>query len=122
MEEKTLSGWLKEKCQKEHLSMRQAGERTGISHSTVDSIIRGGHASADTVAKLARGFSSNGGQRQALEDHLLALAGYRTEQPEEKLSEPLAQLMTKLQKFDESGLEVVRRFADFLIEIVDGNS
>ena len=116
--ENQLSQWLKETCRKEHLSLRQAGERAGLSHSTVHAIVKGGHASAETVTRLARGFAGDGiNQRQVLEDRLLVLAGYRTEQPGEKLSEPLAQLIDKVQKFDEPQIKMMLSFADFLVEI-----
>ncbi len=113
-----LSQWLKEKCEEQHLSLRQAGTKTGLSHSTIHTIIKGWHASAETVTKLARGFSSNGRQRQALEDRLLVLAGYRTKRPREKLSEPLAQLIDKEKQLNEPQVKMMGHFADFLIEIL----
>ena len=119
MEEKSLSRWLKERCEREHLTLRQAGAKTSLSHSTIDGVIKGGHPSAETIRKLAQGFGRDGiNQRVALEDHLLVLAGYRTERPEgEEPSEELGRLMDKLKQLNEAQVKMVTRFVDFLIEI-----
>ncbi|MBA7616923.1 hypothetical protein ES703_24225 [subsurface metagenome] len=108
-----LSEWLKGMCQREELSLRQAAEKTKLSHSTIESIRNGGSASAATVRKLAHGFSENSHERLALEDSLLILAGYRTPRGEE-LSQPLAQLMDVVAGFDESKLKLVMHFAQYL--------
>jgi len=55
MKEKNLSQWLKDRCEQEHLSLREAGAKTGLSHSTIDDVIKGGHPSAETIRKLAQG-------------------------------------------------------------------
>ena len=67
--------------------------------------------------KLVETFGGDGpGQKLALEDRLLVSAGYRTERPEEELDEPLAQLLDTMKKFNRREVEVVTRFAEFLIE------
>ena len=80
--------------------------------------MKGTHASAETIRKLAESFGEGGAnQRLALEDELLVLAGYRTNRPEgEELTEALAQLMDKARQFDERQLKIMLRFADFLSE------
>lgn len=113
-----LGQWLKERCQKEHLSLRQAGEKADLSHSTVHNIIKGGHASAATVARLAHAFSGDHHERAALEDELLILAGYRTEQ--EHISQPLAELLDIVSGFSRSQLKVVGAFATYLAEVTHG--
>lgn len=60
-----LGQWLKERCQKEHLSLRQAAAKTGLSQSTLAGIIKGSAPSPQTVRKLARGFSGGGNERLA---------------------------------------------------------
>ena len=37
-EQGNLSQWLKERCQREHLSLRQAAARAGVSHATIAGI------------------------------------------------------------------------------------
>ena len=115
----SISQWLKEKCRKEHLSLRQVAARTGLSHATIADIRKGTRPSPQTVRKLAWSFSESGGhQRLVLEDKLLVLAGYRSERPEgEELSESMAELMDKVREFSEPQIEVMLRFAEFLIEI-----
>ena len=114
-----LGHWLEERCKLEHLSLRQAAARTGLSHATIRDIIGGDHPSAETIMKLARGFGGDSSNEMlALEDQLLVLAGYRTPRPEGKeLSVPLAKLMDKSKQFSEPQLEMMVRFADLLIEI-----
>jgi len=73
-----LGSWLHERCQEEWLSLRQAGAKTGLSHSTIEKIIKGASPSAQAIRKLAQAFSRGKNERLALEDHLLTLAGYRT--------------------------------------------
>jgi transcriptional regulator with XRE-family HTH domain len=91
------------RCEREHLSLRQAVAKTGLNHATIGDIIRGRFPSPETIKKLAQGFGDGTNERVALEDRLLVLAGYRTPQPEEELSEPQ--------------IKMIVRFADFLIEI-----
>jgi len=114
-DETDLGSWLKERCKNEHLSLRQVGERAGLSHSTVHTIIKGGHASAETVTKLAHAFSGDGNRKIALEDELLILAGYRTRQ--EHISQPLAELLDIVSPFSESQIKVVSAFATYLTEV-----
>ena len=113
-----LGKWLKEKCQEEHLSLREAGKKAGISHTTVEAIIKGGHATAETVIKLAHAFGGDDNEGIALEDKLLILAGYRTERPEEVLNEPLAKLLGIAQDFSEPKLKVLKEFAVYLASVI----
>ena len=120
-EQGKLGQWLKERCRQEHLSLRKAGARTGLSHSTIQGIINGGRAAPETIRKLAQGFGGDGKQRLALEDHLLVLADYRTQRDDgDELTESMAQLMDKVKEFSESQIKMMLRFADFLIEIEAG--
>ena len=115
----SLAQWLEERCRKERLSLRKAAAKTGLSNNTIADIMKGTHASAETIGKLAHGFGGEGAnQRLALEDELLVLAGYRTKRPEgEELSEALAQVMDKARQFDERQLKIMLRFADFISEM-----
>ena len=115
-----LGGWLQCHCAKHHLSLRQAAIKTGLSHATIADIINGHdyHPHPETIRKLARGFGGDGKEGLALEDHLLTIAGYRTERPAgEEPSVAIATLMDKLGQFSAPELEIMERFADFLIEI-----
>lgn len=111
-----LGQWLRERCKEEGLSLRQAATKTGLSHSTIADIIIGGtRVSAETVKKLATGFSENGHyEMPALEDYLLILAGYRTRRPDEKPNQALGQLIDKLSQFDDQQLKLMGHFADFV--------
>ena len=103
----------------ERLSLRQAADRTGLSHSTVRDIKNGTHPLPETIKKLAMGFGGNGTNQQiALEDYLLVLAGYRRERPERKeTSMARAALLDKVDKLTEVQVEMMVHFADFLVEI-----
>ncbi len=79
-EQGNLGQWLRERCQREHLSLRKAGAKTGLSGAAIGDIIRGSHPLPETIRKLAQGFGGDGSL--ALEDHLLELAGYRIRRPE----------------------------------------
>jgi len=114
----SLAEWLKERCQEEHLSLREAAAKTGLSHATIADIMNGRTVSAQTIKKLARGFGHDGHQGLALEDELLVLAGLRTPRPQEELSQPLAQLLDRLSQLGEPQLKLVGHFVDFLIERV----
>lgn len=116
MEQPTLAQWLKEWCQKERLSLRQAAARTGLSHVTIADIMKGRMVSAQTIGKLARSFGGDGHQGLALEDELMVLAGLRTPRPQEQLSQPLAELLDKLGQISEPQLKLVGHFVDFLVE------
>lgn len=120
-EQDSISQWLRERCKNEHLSLREAAARTGLSHATIGDTIKGSQPSAETIRKLAQAFGGDGpNQRFTLEDYLLTLAGYRSERPEEELTEPLAQLIDTVRQFDEPQLKMMRRFANFLMEIEAG--
>ena len=112
-----LGQWLQERCKREHLSLRKAAVRTGLSHAAIRDIINGGGATAETIRKLAAAFGDGNNERLALEDKLLVLAGYRTPRPEEKLCEPLAQLIDRVRQFNEPRLGMMINFADFLVKI-----
>jgi len=114
-----LAAWLKERCQSERLSLRQAAQKTGLSHATIADIIKGVHPAPETIRKLAVAFGENGDhQKLALEDKLLILAGYRRERPEEKeLTEPMARLLDRLSEFNEPQLKIMGRFADFVSQL-----
>jgi len=116
---KGLAVWLEERCKKDGLSLRQAAQKTGLSHATIADIIKGVHPSAETIKKLAEAFSQSGDHhRMALEDNLLVLAGYRSERPKEKeLTEPMARLLDKLSEFNEPQLKIMGRFADFISQV-----
>lgn len=116
-----LGLWLRQRCEKEGLSLRQAAAKTGLSHTTISQMLNGGSASPDSIRKLAQAFGGNGlHQRFVLEDKLLILAGCRSYRPGEKLSEPLAQVLDKISQFSESQLKIMSRFADFLSEMKEG--
>ncbi|GAI43662.1 unnamed protein product [marine sediment metagenome] len=119
MEKQGVSQWLEDRCHREHLSLRQAAARTGLSHATVGDIIRGGHPSPQTITKLAQAFSDGTNQRLALEDRLLVLAGYRTPHPE-RVSEALAQVIDKVREFSEPQLTMMVSFANFLKSLEGG--
>jgi len=113
-----LGQWLAERCEREHLSLRKAGAKTGLSGAAIGDIIRGSRPLPETIRKLAKAFGGDGtNERLALEDRLLILADYRTSRPGEEVSQQLAQLMDKGEQLNEPQLKMMVRFADFLIEI-----
>ncbi len=122
-EQGSLGQWLKERCKRERLSLRQVAIKVGVSHQTIAGLIDGKKALPTTIKKLAHGFGGNGiNERLALEDRLLVLAGYRSERPEGKEpSEALGRLMDKLKQLNEPQVEMVTRFADFVSEIGRGS-
>lgn len=110
-----LGQWVEERCLEGRMSLRQAGEKTGLSHATIADIIKGVRPSAETIRKLAEGFGGDGYGKLAVEDKLLYLAGYRTPRPDgEEPSEALAQLLDKLSGFSQPQLEIVGHFIDFI--------
>jgi len=113
-----IAVWLEDRCKKEGLSLRQAAQRTNLSHATIADIIKGVHPTPETIRKLAGAFSAGGDHhKMALEDKLLILVGYRSERPQEKeLTEPMARLLDRLSEFNEPQLKIMGRFADFLSE------
>jgi len=113
----SLGQWLAERCEREHLSLRGAAARTGVSHATIGDIIKGVRPLPENIKKLAQAFGGDGpNQRFALEDYLLTLAGYRSERPQEELSEPMAELMDKANQLNDPQLNMMICFAGFLIE------
>jgi len=68
-----LGTWLENRCRQEHLSLRKVAARTGLSHATIEAIIKGGRPSLVTIKMLARGFAGNGENSAALEKHLIEL-------------------------------------------------
>ena len=122
-EQGTLGHWLSERCHREHLSLRQAAARTGLSHATLADIIKGGRPLPETIKKLAEAFGGDGpNQRLALQDHLLVLAGYRSERPEEEPSELMAQLMDRAKQLTDPQLKMMGHFANFLKSIKGDNN
>ena len=83
----SLGQWLKERCETEGLSLRQAAARVGVSHGTIAKIMDGASPSPHTIRRLVRAFALEDAERLALEDQLLILAGYRTPRPDEKVEE-----------------------------------
>jgi len=119
---KQVSGvgqWLKEMCQKQGLSLRQAAAKTGLSHGTIEGIIRGAAPSPETIRRLAQSFGGDGhNEKLALEDSLLILAGYRTPRPEgQDLTQPLARLLDAVAHFDEAKLKLMADFAEYLTRL-----
>ena len=114
-----LGRWLEEKCREQGLSLRQASLKIDLSHTAVSSIIKGAGVSAATIKKLSLAFSDGGDHhRQALEDELLRISGYRSERPKEKeLTEPMARLLDKLSDFNEPQLKLVMHFTEFIAEL-----
>jgi len=113
-----LGGWLKEKCQQEKLSLRQAAARTGLSHGTVEGIIKGASPSPQTIRKLVEAFARSENERLALEDHLLMLAGYRTQRASVKeLPQPVARLLDLVAQFNDKKLKLVVDFAELLTQV-----
>lgn len=110
----TLGEWLQAKCEEEGLSLRQMATKVGVSHQTIAGLVNSRKALPQTIKKLAKAFGGDHHQRIALEDKLLCLAGYRTERPEEALSEPLARLLDKLDGLDVAQLGIVEQFTDFI--------
>lgn len=113
-----IGQWLKERGEREGLSLRQVAAKSGLSHSTIAQVIKNNSASPETIMKLVRAFCGDGQRSLLIEDKLLVLAGYRTPRPdEEKISEAMARLLDKLSHFSEPQLKIMGRFADFLAEM-----
>ncbi len=113
-----LGRWLKERCQQERLSLRQTAARTGLSHGTVEGIIKGASPSPQTIMKLVHAFARTENERLALEDHLLMLAGYRTQRASVKeLPELVARLLDLVARFNDKKLKLMVDFAEFLTEL-----
>lgn len=119
--EQEISGigqWLKDVCQKQGLSLRQAAARTGLSHGTIEGILKGTSPSPETIKRLAQSFGEDGNEKLALEDSLLILAGYRTQRPDgQDLSQPLARLLDRVAHFDEAKLKLMADFAEYLTRL-----
>lgn len=113
----TAGEWLEAQCRQQRLSLRQAGAKAGLCHTTIQAIMKGGRPSPQTVTKLARAFGGNGeNERAVLEDELLFLAGWRTK-PQPEVAQPLAQLMDIAKDFSEPQLRVLSAFATYLAEV-----
>ena len=109
-----IGQWLKETCQREGLSLRQAGAKAGLSHGTIEGIIRGASPAPETIKKLAHAFGGGDGQQAlALEDSLLILAGYRTERSGD-MSQPLGRLIDLVANFDDAKLKLMADFVEYL--------
>ncbi len=116
-----IGEWLRQVCQRDGLSLRDAAGKTGLSHTTIEGIMtKGVSPSSDTIKKLAHAFSSGDGHEAiALEDKLLVLAGYKTSRPDgEEMSQELGRLLDLVSGFDEAKLKLVSDFANFLKEKV----
>jgi len=113
-----LKDWLRIKMEKENLSLRKAAMMTQLSHGTIADILKGVSPSAETVRKLAQGFSSGDGhERLALEDELLVLAGHRTGRAEaEDVSPTMGRLLDTVASFSEPQLNIMTEFAKFLAD------
>lgn len=111
----SLGEWLQAKCEEEGLSLRQVATKVGVSHQTIAGLVNSRKALPQTIKKLAKAFGGDHHQMIALEDKLLILAGYRTERPEEELSEPLARLLDKLNGLDAAQLGMVEQFTAFIV-------
>jgi len=112
----SLGSWLHDKCQEERLSLRRAAAKTGLTHTTIENIIKGASPSAQAIRKLAQAFSRGENERLALEDHLLTLAGYRTPRVNE-ISLPMARLLDLVAPFSEKQIKLMSDFADFLMDV-----
>ncbi|MBA7705514.1 hypothetical protein ES703_114345 [subsurface metagenome] len=97
MEEQSLGQWLEQRCRQEHLSLRQAAARTGLTHTTIAGIINGGRPFPESIRKLAKGFGGDGKRGLALEDRLFVLAGYRRERTKEAYLRTLPLLLPEHQ-------------------------
>lgn len=110
--------WLQRRCQKEGLSLREAGRKAGLSHSTIRDIIKGDYIpSPETIRKLARAFTDGRHSAEALEDTLLILAGHISQREGREINEPVARLLDIISDFSEPQLKMMTRFADFLADM-----
>ncbi|GAI32709.1 unnamed protein product [marine sediment metagenome] len=115
--ESSVGQWLRERCQEEHLTSRQAAARTDLSHATIRDTINGTRPDPQTIRKLALGFANGTAERLALEDELLVRAGHRTPRPEEEFNEPLTQLIDAVAGFDKPRLKLMQDVASLIVEI-----
>jgi len=116
--EGTLSQWLRKRLKEGNLTLREAAIKTGLSHATIAHIRNNGTASPESIKKLAVAFGGLGQEGKVLEAKLFALAGYRSNRPEEEeYSETMARLIDKVKSFTEPQLEMMLSFADFIKEI-----
>lgn len=113
----TIGQWLKQRCQGEHLTLREAAAKTGLSHGTIADVIKGNRPAPETLMRLAQAFGGGPNESLALEDNLLELAGYRTPRPRGEVTQPMARLIDKADQLNEPQLKIMTRFADFLMEI-----
>lgn len=106
-EQTSLGQWLKQRCRGEHLSLREAAARTGLSHSVIANIIKGNKPAPETIKKLVQGFGGTSLQRLALEDQLLTLAGYLTPRPEGSTEENHLKMVPLLSPEHQHVIELV---------------
>ncbi len=111
-----LGNWLKDRCQQEHLSLRQAATKANLSHATISDIINGGRPSAATIVKLAEAFSNGDSHKEELKDQLLSLVGYRGERIKGEMSDAVARVVEKLNHVSPDQLEVIESLASFVTE------
>ena len=111
-----LGAWLKERCKKDRLSLRQAAVKASLSHATISDIINGGRPSAATIVKLAEAFGNGGNQKAELKDLLLSLSGYRGESNNEEMSEPKSRVIAKINNLNPEQLELIEHLAGFVTE------
>ena len=117
-----LDQWLRERRAKEGLSLRKAAARVGLSHGTIADIEKGVTPSQVTIRKVALGFSRDENERLALEDSLLTLAGYRTPRSNgDDLSPARGRLLDVTADFEDSDLNVVTEFAEWLAGVIKKN-
>ncbi|GAI67703.1 unnamed protein product, partial [marine sediment metagenome] len=107
---------LRKACKGKNLSLREAGKKIGISHTTIALILHGRRVHPLTIRKLAKAFSNGQYHRAVLEDELLTLAGYRSNRPPE-LNETIGRLIDSVIDFSPEELKMLTRFADYLVEI-----
>ncbi len=110
-----LGEWLRLICKERRLSLRQAEKIIGISHSTVNFIMRGHPVNLRTVQKLAKAFGDGECHRRALEDKLMVMAGFR-QRPIE-VSEAVGRLLDGIGDFSDDEFKILAEFADYLKEI-----
>ena len=109
-----LGAWLKERCKKERLSLRQAAVKASLSHATISDIINGNRPSAATIVKLAEAFGNGDNQKAELKDQLLSLSGYRGDQNEGETSDPMSRVIDKLKQLNPAQLEMIEHMAGFI--------
>ena len=80
----SIASWLKEKLKTLHLSLREAGDKAKLSHTTIQVYMRGGRPSLISIKKLSDAFGDGDEV-----DELFILAGYKTRPPKTEPSDPM---------------------------------